>query len=465
VADWDFPGLGFDPLPGNPQVATDLGNDARIFGQRMTDQATELRKLAYRDGWQGQAADVFAQHLRTLPVDLERCGEAFTGLADALATYAAAFDVAKRTSAADLERRAVEARQKLQAADTALHTPVISAPGDCPPAPDHKPLDDAQDELGAILREAHNLADTFNDSADVQHLEHVIRKVLTHYAPDEPGWNVLKHWAGEVFKLAAATSPLGLAMFGAHELINRYPEFFNHVAGVLSELSGVVGLVGLPLMFFPPLGTAVAAGVLALTAASAAIKTSLYVGDARDANGNLIVTGWSLVHSYADVAMSAGAIGAAAGAARTEELALGNETTFARQLGRQFNKKVFDEDLAKETAKTAKLLAKGGPKLAAKKLFEGGVAPFAEGAHGRALNWGGVVVGGVGPSANARDASNVFGWRSVQHIAPETKELFRQESDVPDLQLKIGPIMTAAGHPNAAFSDFKQAAPQPIMDD
>src|SRR5438105_2254505 len=306
VADWEFPGLGFDPLPGNPQVAGDLQNDARIFGQRMADQAVELRKLAWRDGWQGEAAEVFSQHLKTLPLDLECCGEAFTGLADALASYTGAFDVARRTTVADLERRAVEARNKLQAADTAFHTPVISAPGDCPPAPDHKPLDDAQDQLGAILREAHGFADTFNDSAEVQHLEHVIRHTLTHYAPDEPGWNIIKHWAGDVFKLAAATSPLGLAAMATHELINHFPEFFNHLAGFLSELSGVIGLVALPAMFFPPLGTALGVAILGLTAASAGIKTSLYLGDARDANGNLLVNGGNLIHSYAVVALRAG---------------------------------------------------------------------------------------------------------------------------------------------------------------
>src|SRR5581483_8792885 len=463
MTDWEFPGLGFDPLPGNPQVARDLENDARIFGQRMCEQATELRRLAWKDGWQGEAAEMFSQHLKTLPRDLERCGEAFSGLADALASYAAAFEFARRTAVTDLERRAVEARQKIQTADAAFHTPVISARDDCAPSPDRKLLDDAQDELGAILREAHDYADRFNDSADVQHLEHVIRKVLTQYAPDEPGWNIIKHWAGNVFKLAAATSPLGLAMLASHELINQYPEFFNHVARVLSEVSGVVGLVGLPLMFFPPLGTAVGAAVLGLTAASAGIKTSLYVGDARDANGNLIISGGTLFQSYLDVGMSAAAIGTAAGVQRAEQLAAGHETTFARQLGRQFNKKVFDEDLAKETAKTAKLLAKGGPKLAAKTLFKEGVAPFAEGAHGRGLNWAGLVLGGAGPAGNARDPSNLFGWKSVQHISPEAKELFRRETDVPDLQLKTAPVMRAVGHPQVAIGMPERPSPHPVM--
>ena len=155
MADWEYPGLGFDPLPGNPQLIQDLQLDARTFGQRMTTQATELNRLASRGDWQGEAAEVFSQHLKTLPRDLERCGEAFTGLADALVTYAGIFDVAKRTTVADLERRALEARQTTQARELAFHTPVISAPGDCPPPPpDRKPLDDAHDQLGAIIREA-----------------------------------------------------------------------------------------------------------------------------------------------------------------------------------------------------------------------------------------------------------------------------------------------------------------------
>ncbi|MDQ1501886.1 MAG: hypothetical protein QOI86_5226, partial [Actinomycetota bacterium] len=28
MADWEYPGLGFDPLPGNPQLIQDLQLDA-----------------------------------------------------------------------------------------------------------------------------------------------------------------------------------------------------------------------------------------------------------------------------------------------------------------------------------------------------------------------------------------------------------------------------------------------------
>ncbi len=461
--DWAFPGLGFDPLPGNPEVARDLEHDARVFGQRMTEQATELRKLAWKDGWQGEAAEVFSQHLKTLPLDLERCGEAFTGLANALTTYAGAFEVAKRTTVADLEQRAVTARQKIQAADVAFHTPVISAPGDCPPPPDRKPLDDAQDELGAILREAHDFADKFNDSAEVQHLEHVIRKVLTQYAPDEPGWNVHKHWAG------AASEATGVD--GIHAFINEHAERFLHIAGFLSELSGFIGLIGLPAMFFPPLGTAIGVAVLGLTAASAGIKTSLYAGHARDANGKLLVKGWDVVHAYGDVALSVGAVGATAAADRASSLARGEEPTLIRQVAKQFTKKELAEGLGAPKSIIAKAVERAGQKegatamekagIATRIIEKGGLSTLAKETVGHGWNRAGLIVGGVGPAANS-DWQNVFGWKSVEHLPHETLELFHREAEVPDLRPRTPPTMSNPRSPQPTVGPYK-APPPPVM--
>ena len=461
MADWEYPGLGFDPLPGNPQVAQDLERDARVFGQRMTEQATELNRLACKGEWAGEAAEVFKEHLRTLPRDLERCGEAFTGLANALVKYAGLYDVAKRTTVAGLERRAVEARNKLQLADMAFHTPTIGAPGDCPPPPDRKPLDDAHDTLGAILREAHDYAEKFNDTAEIRDLERIIRHTLTEYAPDQPRWNILKHWAGNVFKLAAASSPIGLAVLAAHELINQYPEFFNHLAGFLSELSGVIGLLALPAMFFPPLGTAMGVTILGLTAASAGIKTSLYVGDARDANGNLIVNGWSLARSYFDVALSAGAVATVAGVERAGVLAGGDTTTFGEQVSRQFSKEAYKEDSREWTKHSFDLLDRVGKKATAKQLFKEGLEPFAKGSPGRALNWGGLAVGAAAPAGTGLDPSNLFGWKAVRHIKPETMELLKRGPESPNLQVKTGPVMRAANQPT--FRSPDPEPPPPVM--
>ncbi|HEY0397356.1 MAG TPA: hypothetical protein VGF00_03145, partial [Acidimicrobiia bacterium] len=147
---WKYPSLGFDPLPGDPEVANALRHDAEIFGQRMTEQANILRRLAHREGWQGEAADAFAAHLDTLPGDLEHCGNAFGDLALALGNYYTEFNLAKK-QVDDLERRAAEAQQKLAGADLAFSAPVIQAPGDCPPVRDRGPLDAAEKELSGIL--------------------------------------------------------------------------------------------------------------------------------------------------------------------------------------------------------------------------------------------------------------------------------------------------------------------------
>jgi hypothetical protein len=475
VADWEYPGLGFDPLPGNPQLIQDLQLDARTFGQRMTTQATELNRLASRGDWQGEAAAVFSQHLKTLPRDLERCGEAFTGLADALVTYAGIFDVAKRTTVADLERRALEARQNTQARELAFHTPVISAPGDCPPPPpDRKPLDDAHDQLGAILREAHDYTDNFNDMAEVQHLEHIIRQTLTQYAPDQPRWNIIKHWAGDVFK----ATPVGAALNAAHELINQYGEFFNSLAGFLSELSGVLGIIALPAMFFPPLGEALGVAILGLTAASAGMKTSLYVGEARDANGKLLVKGGDLIHSYIDVGLSAAAVGGVAGVYRARILKEGGATTFTDQVVHQFSgaamKKAWH---APETA-IAKGIAEAGRKGAAKAILKAGVEDFSsdlkvvDHVSVKNLALGGVVVGGAAPLLNAENPlqdRNIFGWQSIRkfpkesiELKHETRNLLSHEPETPDLQLKVQPTLGNPGTPATTIGP-ERSGPLPVM--
>ena len=420
MADWEFPGLGFDPLPGNPRVVTDLEHDARIFGQRMTEQATELRKLAWRDGWQGEAAEVFSQHLKTLPLDLERCGEAFTGLADALTSYASAFDVAKRTTVADMERRAVETRQKMQAADTVFHTPVISAPGDCPPPPDHKPLDDAQDELGAILREAHGFADRFNDSAEVQHLEHTIRHALTHYAPDEPGWNIIKRWAGDVFK----ATPVGAAIDATHELINHYAEFFSDLATLLSDLSGTIGILSLPLMFVPGIAPAVAVAALATAAASTTIKASLYVGKARDAEGHLYVSGGQLLRSAGDTAFAAAGIGVAAKATQAASALGGTELSFSKSLAAQFSKETLAG--AKVPVET---IQEFGAKEGIRRLAARSASEWAmKGNPELAYTIGGAAIGIYAPMTTS-DVSNVAGWKAPVHLlGPDLLNFFRDEA-------------------------------------
>jgi hypothetical protein len=224
-------------------------------------------------------------------------------------------------------------------------------------------------------------------------------------------------------------------------------------------------------MFFPPIGTALGVAILGLTAASAGIKTSLYVGEARDANGKLLVKGGDLIHSYVDVALSAGAVGATAAVTRAGKLARAEETTFGKEIADQFAKKTFDAAWHAPKTVITEAIDDAGRKGAAKAILKDGVKDFvSENKVVRRLSRGGLVVGGSAPIANAGDQWkewNAFGWRSLQHIPHETVETFHEaaavvhrEPELPDLQLKVKPTFSGPRAPT--MSPYKQAT-APVM--
>jgi hypothetical protein len=436
----DFWGLGFDPLPGDPGVIKALENDARVFGQRMTEQADTLQKLAHRDGWQGEAADVFAQHLDTLPRDLRTCGKAFFEASIAIGNFYDAF-VREKSKARELEERAVAARQKVQSTQFAYEAPTISAPGDCVPAKDRGPLDQAEDDLGVILREAHGFAERFNDSPEVQDLARTIRD-CAQFAPDEPGWGIVRRWAGDVFK----ATPLGAAINPAHDLINRYSEFFYDLASVLSDISGTLGILSLPLLFLPPMGTAAAVLALGAAASSSAIKTSLFVGHARDANGKLYVDRGNLIRSYVDTGVNAVGVAGGAAASRAFKLAKSQPTTFAAELADSFSASTFRDALDAPGA-AARLVQRGGAKAATKQILGDGIKTFRSAYPGHLYNRGGVGLAAVAPLTTATASNNYFGWRSPYSLKDDFPNLLTDAPNNPDLQLRtqptIGPARTS----------------------
>lgn len=451
-AHWHYPGLGFDPLPGDPEVVRSLQEDARVFGQRMNDEAKRLRRFAHREGWQGEAADVFAEHLDTLPRDLQRCGDAFSDLALALGNYHHAFTLAKAKAAA-LEHRAVEARQKMQAADIAFNTPVIQAPDACPPTPDRSALDTAEDALGAILREAHEFADRFDDSPEVQQIAAAIRS-FTEFAPDEPRWNMIRRWAGDVFSV----TPVGAALNAVHGLINEYAEFFSDLADLMSDVSGFLGLLSIPLVFVPPIGTAMAATVLALAAGTAAIKTSLYVGHARDANGKLYVSGGELALAVGDVALSTAGVGAGAKASQALSKATdGVEKTLAASFAEQLHPNVFQK--ARQAAiESSEMFAEGGPVTLGKHLLSESKTEWAR-MGDRGTRW---VRGGVGLSIAGPRFTMDGNWGGIQSTCAMPRDFWKfvtDQPDSPDLKVTIGPASTSAAQTSSP------TPPSPVMHD
>ena len=454
-----FPTLGFDPLPGDPEVAKALRDDAAEFGRRMTQEACRLQKLAHRDGWQGLAADVFAQHLETLPRDLQRCGDAFSDLAVELTKYHTAFEAAKCEAKA-LEERAAAAKQTVQQAEFTYSAPVIQAPGDCPPVRDRGPLNDAEDSYGAILREAHGFAEKFNERCEVQAMATAIRN-CTRFAPDEPGWSIVRRWAGTVFR----STPIGEAIGGIHDLINEHAEFFSDLANVLSDISGTLGILSLPLMFFPPLGTTAAVLALGAAAGSTTLKTSLFVGNARDANGNLYVNGGNLIRSYVDLGMNAAGVAGGAAAKRAYKLADNKATTFGKELAGSFSAEKFTQPL-KPFSKAAQTLRKKGRAEGVGFIIGDTLRTFKTSYPGHLYNPGGVALTTFGPLATATGPDNYVGWRSPYSFRTDVPNLVTDASDQPDLGVRVRPVIAAADAPPPPPT-IRQATPptEPVMRD
>lgn len=335
-----------------------------------------------------------------------------------------------------LEERAAAAKQTFQQAEFTYSAPVIQAPGDCPPVRDRGPLNDAEDSYGAILREAHAFAEKFNERCEVQAMATAIRN-CTRFAPDEPGWSVFRRWAGTVFR----ATPIGEAIGGIHDLINEHAEFFSDLASVLSDISGTLGILSLPLLFFPPLGTAAAVAALGFAAGSTTLKTSLYVGKARDANGNLYVNGGNLVRSYVDLGMNAAGVAGGAAANRAYKLADNEVTTFGKELADALSTRNLTLDPFRDAADVLRLRgrAEGAGFLAGKTL-----KTFKTTYPGHLYNTGGVALTAFGPLTTATAPDNYFGWRAPYSLRADLPNLVTDTSNQSDLGLRVQPVITSA---------------------
>lgn len=317
-----YPALGFDPLPGDPRVALELADDARIFGERMTNQAAELRRMANPEGWTGEAAEAFSAGLAELPDDLEIAGQAFTGMAGALEQFHDRFLAAKERARA-LEEEARTARAELSQAQAVYDQPVFQPVGAPPPVRDRQPVEEAEGGLHEVVSRAQRLQDDFEDS--VADLARTIYGWTAH-APREPVFDRLTRWAGEVFALA----PL--------DFVREHAEFLDDLGNFLGSISAVLGIAALPLFIVPGLGQFLALAALVTAGGAALLKTSLFAGGAVDANGKAYVSGTDLRNAWVDVALNAGGVGAAAGASQLGKIARGVEGStgragFVRELG------------------------------------------------------------------------------------------------------------------------------------
>jgi uncharacterized protein YukE len=116
-----YPGLGFDPTPGEPSaVQNALTQIADGGGKLEMLMGTIESDLDLSDGWEGSAADEFHDNLDDIPRALNSGAQSMEYVANALVTWAGQL-VDNKRQAEVLDKLALELKQQLRAAVAELN--------------------------------------------------------------------------------------------------------------------------------------------------------------------------------------------------------------------------------------------------------------------------------------------------------------------------------------------------------
>jgi len=349
-----YPGLGFDPLPGDPEVARSLASDAAVLAGRLHDQAGFLRNAAEPEQWSGEAADAFAAQLGELPAEMDRMGDAFDQLAAQLRIYHDRIQTAK-SQVETLNQQALEARARAQTlldAEQGPSAPRIdprpaftnpAAPAVWPgePGPASPDLVAATNALEQILDRARRMHDDFDQAQS--DLEVRIRD-LTQWAPKPPhqGWmDRLVHGVEHVTGIDKLTGVID----GINGLLSDCALYLSNLSDVLQSVSAVLGMASLVLFWFPGVGEGLGTLSIATAIGAAGIKSGLYVAGAKDKYGRPLVSGKELAGSLITVGVGAASAGIAGAAERA--------VPAAKAAALLRNAKTAEEVAAAEAAKKA----------------------------------------------------------------------------------------------------------------
>jgi uncharacterized protein YukE len=155
-----FPGIGFDPAPGDVAALETQVRCLRLDAARL-DEAERLLETAGRayGQWTGEAAERFGQRIGDLPQRAKRAGQAYSAVARALAQFAAVVD-GLQSEARLVEQDALEARRRLEAVRGRL-----DAAEQAHPFRTLHDLEAARDELNRALVRARWIAERYEASA------------------------------------------------------------------------------------------------------------------------------------------------------------------------------------------------------------------------------------------------------------------------------------------------------------
>lgn len=254
-----WPGLGFDPAPGDPAAVRRLAGEleATARGLQESRAAFETLRTPGRS-WTGTAADTFGARSPELPGYLD-AGHASLGRAvPALTGWAGTLD-AHRARARELEAAAVRLREQVRAAEDAeqraARHPDLGLAGQT--FDDEESLADATRRLdtaeraltaartrigeldaalGDVLRDATHLLN--RHETDAAEVARTLDRAGDGVPPPDPEWYAAGGGAGEALNTVGDVAGVVSAAAGALALI----PLFTPIAGPVALISGGVAL-------------------------------------------------------------------------------------------------------------------------------------------------------------------------------------------------------------------------------
>lgn len=116
-----YPGLGFDPTPGEPGAVQAVLEKFAATGEQLASIVPQLQSaVSVADGWDGDAADEFSDYGDDIPNGLIEGAESMGKAADTLVTWYAAL-VDNKAQAEVLDAMARKLKKQIEAAWDAVH--------------------------------------------------------------------------------------------------------------------------------------------------------------------------------------------------------------------------------------------------------------------------------------------------------------------------------------------------------
>ncbi|SCK56611.1 hypothetical protein H181DRAFT_05274 [Streptomyces sp. WMMB 714] len=260
LGDDAWPGLQFNPAKGDLEAIDDLASDVKAVSAELDELDKLLESVGKNGGaWEGEAAERFSEKLGKLPKYLKQGADSMGDCAKALRSWHTQLSSFQR-KAENLESEAVTARREADRLAKAYNSESdrLLALGPMPADEADRltkkldqqraEVDQAQDKLKKLIREAEEIYGRWNDRA--QEAEAAIIKASENHPPDFGFWERV----GD----------------GLKEIARDAGDWLAENADLLSTISSGLSAAALACQIIPGVGTAVG-GVLGAAAGAFAL--------------------------------------------------------------------------------------------------------------------------------------------------------------------------------------------------